>query len=225
MSESAADRVIEAIKTMIKLGDLVPGQRLVEVEIAQMLSVSRQSIRQAFAALEAEGVISIERHRGARVRRYSASEVVALHQIREVLEGLAAFLVAERAVSDPSIVKRLAQIHKSAGKAAAAGDLPSYSDWNARLHEEIIVQCGNSEISKHISQANLAYFRLQRPLFVPDDLIRSHRQHEAIVDAIAEGRAALAERLMRSHIRSSRDVMLRAMRSAPDFSRKVAVNS
>src|SRR5260370_21163593 len=92
---SVVERVIVYIRTGIRDGRLALGQRLIESELQAALHVSRGPIREAVRRLAAENVLRIELHKGARVRRLTATEIKSIYEVREVLEGLACRLAAK----------------------------------------------------------------------------------------------------------------------------------
>src|SRR6202000_275627 len=97
--EPARTHAFAALRQAILSGDLAPGQRLVEEELASTLGVTRQSLRSALLDLTAEGLVERIPNRGARVRIVSTEEAVAITECRMALEALCAAKAAER-ISD-----------------------------------------------------------------------------------------------------------------------------
>lgn len=95
--EDQSSRAYRAIRNGIVTGRYRPGQRLVESTIASLEGVSRTPVRAALRWLEREGVVDIEKRRGARVRRLSAEQVSDLYELRARIEGHACELAASRA--------------------------------------------------------------------------------------------------------------------------------
>src|ERR1700757_2731392 len=91
-SVSVVEKIVDAIRSDIKAGRVAPGQRLIESEIRVALGASRPSIRDAMRRLEAEGLVEVEHHKGARVRPLTPADTEHIYQIREALEGVAARL-------------------------------------------------------------------------------------------------------------------------------------
>jgi DNA-binding GntR family transcriptional regulator len=207
--EGMAEAVAREIKLGLYEGRYVPGQRMIETELAANLGVGRGSVREAMRALAAEGVIELELHRGARVRQFTRGEVLELSQVREALEGFAAGLAAQHGKGS-KLLARLRAIQADAGRAMKAGHAARYLDLNSAFHETIFALSGNSQIEHHVKQAQIGYFRLQTRFFSEADLLRSHEEHAAIVAAILDGAAARADAAMRRHVRTSRGVILNA---------------
>ena len=90
---SAYERLLKAIED----GDLQPGSRLREAELADRFAISRTPIREALSRLESRGLVTHEPHRGATVTRLGYAQVTELYDLREVLEGMAARLAAVNA--------------------------------------------------------------------------------------------------------------------------------
>jgi DNA-binding GntR family transcriptional regulator len=84
-----ADEVADALRTAIVTGSLGSGQRLIEHELATQLAVSRGPVREALTRLSQEGLVVVDRHRGATVAALSGSEAAEIYSLRTVLEQLA----------------------------------------------------------------------------------------------------------------------------------------
>jgi DNA-binding GntR family transcriptional regulator len=220
-AEGTAEAVARAIKLGLHEGRYAPGQRMIEADLAASLGVGRGSVREALRSLAAEGVIELELHRGARVRQFSRSEVLALSQVREALEGFAAALAAGHRPGC-TLINLLQTIHKDAARAMEARHIRPYLDLNTAFHETIFALSGNAQIEPHVLQSQVGYFRLQTRFFTEADFLRSHAEHEEILSAILDRDAFRAEAAMRRHVRSSRAVIM----SAPDsFFRPAALDS
>src|SRR5579871_5261440 len=98
--EAARSHALAQLRQAILAGDMAPGQRLVEEELAGTLGVTRASLRAALFDLTAEGLVERIPNRGARVRAISVDEAVAIIECRMVLEGLCAAKAAGR-VTEP----------------------------------------------------------------------------------------------------------------------------
>jgi DNA-binding GntR family transcriptional regulator len=193
------DHGYRALREAIVSGDLLPSERLVEEDLSRRLGVGRAAVRMALVRLEHDGLVEHERHRGARVRRVSEEEAVEILEVRAALESLAARQAATRAT--PQEVRELRAILREMRTKRERGDLMAVSDANAALHRRIL------EISAHATARRLSgllisqIVRFQyRTVLLPGRPERSHREHAAIVDAIAAGDPDAAERAMRRHL-------------------------
>ena len=105
----------QKIRGQILDGKLRPGERLVEDRLSAELGVSRVPVREALRELSAEGLVRIERNRGASVTEVTPAMVAELVEVRALLEGLNARLAAQR--HDPEIVRQLGEVLKQIGRA------------------------------------------------------------------------------------------------------------
>src|SRR5580698_5423163 len=110
----------ERLRQAILAGDMAPGHRLVEEELAGMLGVTRASLRGALFDLAAEGLVERIPNRGARVRVVTIAEAVAITECRMALEGLCAAKAAELVTEDQA--DRLNQLGQQLERSAADGE-------------------------------------------------------------------------------------------------------
>ncbi|MGH3179664.1 MAG: GntR family transcriptional regulator, partial [Streptosporangiaceae bacterium] len=116
---------VERLRQAVLAGDMAPGQRLVEEELAGMLGVTRASLRAALFDLAADGLVERIPNRGARVRAVTRDEAVAITECRMALEGLCAAKAAER-VTEPDAA-RLRQLGEEMQRCVTDGELLKYS--------------------------------------------------------------------------------------------------
>src|SRR3954454_8563704 len=189
----------QALRDAIVSGDLLPSERLVEEYLARRLGVGRGAVRMALVRLEHDGLVERERNRGARVRRVSETEAVEILEVRAALESLAARKAARRATAKD--VRELRAILREMGTKRERGDLIAVSDANARLHRRIVEISGHDTVRRLSGLLISQIVRFQyRTVLLPGRPERSHREHTAIVDAIAAGDGEAAERAMRRHL-------------------------
>src|SRR5580700_11690057 len=94
--QAAADEVAKVLREAIRAGEMAPGHRLVELELAEQWDVTRAAVRAALLDLTGEGLVERIANRGARVRVIPVQEAVQIVECRMVLEGLCAAKAAER---------------------------------------------------------------------------------------------------------------------------------
>ena len=207
---STVDRILLKIRDGIRNGTYAPGQRMVEADFTAELGVSRGPVREAFRELAAEGLLTDERHRGMRVRQITLDELTKIYRVREMLEGLAARMAAENVAQGGSAIQ-LQQIAEQLERAIEDGDMQTYFELNASLHDEII-QLGKAPILERLMpQLNTHVFRMQFwHLLKTEHAKQSNEGHRAIVHAIMKGSPDEAERQMRAHVRASGERMLTA---------------
>jgi DNA-binding GntR family transcriptional regulator len=212
--EPGRQHAYERVRQAILAGDVAPGQRLVEEELAGTFSVTRASLRAALIDLTAEGLVERIPNRGARVRVVTLDEAVAITECRMALEGLCAAKAAELA-SDVQIAQ-LQELGVQLQRAVADGNPMKYSALNRDLHRLVLEISGQEVAAGLLARLNGQVVRHQFQLSLrPGRPQKSLPQHLAIIDAIAGRNPAQAEEAARRHLRS----VIRALRetSEPDM--------
>ena len=199
MVDKIADNPEELLRAAIASGRLQPNERLVEADLRRRLGVGRSAVRTALVRLEQEGLVSHERHRGARVRLVDAEEAVEILEARAVLEGLTARHAATRATD--ADVEQLRAILTEMRQLLDAGDLLGASEQNAVLHRRLLEIAGHSTAQRLIATLKSQLVRFQyRTILLPGRRDASLAEHTAIVDAVAAGDPDAAESAMRRHL-------------------------
>jgi DNA-binding GntR family transcriptional regulator len=188
------------LREAITRGDVVPGQRLVEADLMQMYGVTRGSVRLALDALIAEGLVERVPNRGARVRRVTAEEAVAITECRMALESLIARKAAERA-TDRQIATLRAHGLRMA-QAVEDADLPKYSSLIGQLYG-LVHDMGRQQAAADLVarlQAQLVRHQFQLSLR-PGRPQQSLRELLALIEAIADRSPDRAEAATVDHFR------------------------
>jgi DNA-binding GntR family transcriptional regulator len=207
--ETVVEYTISALRDAIRDGRVAPGQRLVVADITKMLGVSNGPVREAIRRLTGEGLVEIIPHRGASVREFTSSDVHEIFQLREVIEGLAARLAAEKMPSKENRVRLQSIID---AMAASVADGAEYINHNQTFHELIYEMASNVRVREQARQLTLPLYRLRYHWRMDPEYARtSAAEHEVIAQAIMDGDGRRAERLMRRHIRNSGAAMLSAL--------------
>jgi DNA-binding GntR family transcriptional regulator len=199
MSQPAAQSGYEKLRDAITSGDLQPSQRLVEAELSETFGLSRAAVRTALVRLEQDGLVSHERHRGAKVRLVTEEEAVEILEARAALESVAVRSAALNATkADVTELRDLLAQMKALLK---DGDLLRVSDVNARLHRRLLEISRNQTAIRLTSTLNSQLVRFQfRTILAPGRAPRSLAEHTAVVDAVAAHDPDAAERAMRTHL-------------------------
>ena len=198
--------VLDELRSAILAGEFVAGQRLVEVDLCDRFGCSRFAVRAAIPVLASEGLVDVQRHRGARVRVIPIEEAIEITEVRRLLEGLIAGRAAQRAT--PAEAAELRQIITEMRDAVASAELMRYSDANARLHALIRTIGAHQTATGILERLRAQLIRHQFTLaLVPGRPAVSLAQHERIVDAITTGNPQEAEAAMLDHITSVIDAL------------------
>jgi DNA-binding GntR family transcriptional regulator len=197
----AKPTVAEALRAAILAGEYAPNQRLVEIDLCERFCTSRFILRSALQELAAQGLVEVQRNRGARVRDVSLAEAIEITEVRIMLEGLLAARAAERVTkSDAAILRKIV---KDMRAAVERSELLSYSELNARLHAAIRDMAAHETAARLLRQLRDQTVRHQFSLsLVPGRPSVSLPQHEAIVAAIIAREPGQAERAMHAHLQS-----------------------
>lgn len=226
---------IVRLREMVLNGDLQPGERLTEAELAEQLGLSRTPIRQALPVLAQEGLLTSQSTRGYLVRRFSAAELADAVDLRGLLEGAAARTIAERG-APRSLIRGLSDLLEVGDAIFAGGCMPSggeedYGVMNARFHALIVEAARRPVLSDSIARlqsmpfvapGTIAFERsnLDR---VFSQLVYAHGQHHAVVDALDRGEGMRVAALMSEHSRTQRVSMNLLTDDAPIEGRIVAL--
>jgi DNA-binding GntR family transcriptional regulator len=199
--EPGRQHAYSQLRRAILAGDMAPGQRLVEEELASAFGVTRASLRGGLIDLTADGLVERIPNRGARVRVISLDEAVAITECRMALEGLCAAKAAER-VTDA----QAAQLRELAGqlsRAVADGEPVKYSALNRELHRMVLEISGQAVAAGLLARLNGQIVRHQFQLALrPGRPQESLPEHLAIIDAITGRDPDQAEHAARLHLRS-----------------------
>jgi DNA-binding GntR family transcriptional regulator len=196
---ASTDDAYERLRARIYSGELMPNERLVEADLAELLQVSRAVVRTALVRLGQDGVVVLTPHRGARVRMVTEAEAVEILQARAVLETLTAGQAAVNATGRE--IASLRRILARMSKALEQHDLLGYSEGNATLHAAIIDAARHETAARLITGLRAQLVRFQyRTILVPGRPPESFAEHTAIVEAIAARDRDAAETAMRHHL-------------------------
>ncbi len=196
--QTLREQIVSSLRDSIIKGELNPGQKLTEPELAEKLGISRTPIREAFRQLESEGFLTVIPRRGAVVSRITRKEIGDFYDLKSLLEGYAARIAAEK-ITEKGIEK-LRKINEQLVVLAEKDDVDAFFSKNDEFHNTFISYCGNEkllEFHKHLVQRFMR-FRLGA-LSVPGRLQLSVKQHRNIIKALAENDGPLAETLVLEH--------------------------
>ena len=214
------DRVVSQLRALMVSGELQPGDRIIELQFAARLGVSRTPLRLAMAELEKEGLLERLPSRGFRVRGFSVEDVADAVDVRGVLEGMAARLVAERKPSGPWLADMRQIVADGNALLAPARQDPrntidarQWGQINQRFHALLIDGAGNKALASALEHNNRTPLTGPGALTLPvvptaletAFVLRAQADHEDLLAAISGGEAVRAESLAREHAYRSRE--------------------
>jgi DNA-binding GntR family transcriptional regulator len=197
--KSVADAIADALARRIVLGQLPPGQKVGQDQIATEFRASHVPVREAFRRLEARGLLVSEPRRGVRVAPIDPSAVCEVTEMRAALEVLALQHAAAK----------LTQADLEAARTALSGgeasrDLIVWEQANRRFHRSIIAPCGMPRLLLAIDDLHQASARFLLATWKDLDWQpRSDAEHRAIIDSIEGNNIERAAKLLREHILSA----------------------
>ena len=127
-------------------GEFSPRERLIESDLSRYLEVSRPTVRSVLIRLEKDGLVVTEPNRGSRVRSFSMEEAANTLRLREVLEGLAARLAAEKVTEDD--ISELRALTDQMEAVVSSGDLPKYPHLNVQFHRKILAIANDKQLDQ-----------------------------------------------------------------------------
>ncbi|MCL2396220.1 MAG: GntR family transcriptional regulator [Acidimicrobiaceae bacterium] len=197
--EDIEARVSAGIRQAILAGEYAPGQRLIEAELCAEFGASRSIVRVALQVLVSEGLVEIQRHKGARVRVISLPEALEIVEVRMMLEALAAARAAQLAT--PEDDAELRDMLAGMRKAVETTDLLVWRDLNERFHASIQRISGNGTCTRMLERLRGQVVRHQFQVSLqPGRLVVSLDEHEKIANAIYARDPEAAETAMREHL-------------------------
>ncbi len=201
---SLVNQAYQELKRIILEHQIPQGGKLNEAELAAALGISRTPVREAINRLAKEGLVESFPQRGAFVIQFSGEDVFELFLIRENLEGLAAYLAAERMTE--SDLRTLESCMRGFKEPYGKREIQRYAREDFKFHETIIKLSNARRLTNLISTLydHIRIFRLT-PMGLSDRMKTSLAEHKRIIEAFRNRDAAEAERLMRRHIRHVRD--------------------
>ena len=205
---SRGPKAYQLLREAIATCRLKPGDRVLESELATMFHMSRTPIREAIAALEADGLVSVDGARGRIVTKLDYQSTMELYAVREVLESTAAALAARNA-SDMEIIALRDMVELEAQILEDSGRLAEH---NRRFHEAIYYCSHNRYILKMLEYLQTAMILLQPMGRMGRDRDETAlREHRAIVDAIETRDAAASEAAIRNHVRRAQQACIKLL--------------
>ncbi len=211
------EQVVLRLREMILRGELPGGQRVAEIPIAERLGVSRTPVREALTVLAQEGLLEIAGKRGYRVVEFGAKEIEDAVDLRGILEGTAARLVAESGPGSELLGTLNGCLADGAeivdSKRYGVGEDIRWAEMNGRFHRAIVEACGNRALQGALALNDKLPFASAQAVLGGEDrpihVARLHREvmrlaqsdHQQIVDALIKRQGSRVDALMREHAR------------------------
>jgi DNA-binding GntR family transcriptional regulator len=187
------------LREAIVSGELHPNERLVETTVASRMRAGRTAVRAALVRLDQEGLVTLERNRGARVRHISDREALEIEEVRAALEGLLARRAATRITAD-GLRDLHGMLDEMRGR-VEEGDSIGYSELNASFHQLIWAAADHPTASRLLGSLKSQGIRFQfQTALRPGRAQRSLSEHERIFASLKTHDEDGAELAMRDHL-------------------------
>ena len=197
--QTLRESVAEEIRRLIMIGELQPGERLVEDRLAEQLGVSRNPVREAIRALEGTGLVEVVPRRGAYVSQLDPMQASQLLELRAVIEGYAARLAARNRTDEH--VAALRECIDGGMEASRKGDHVRAAAFHRDFHIGIERASGNDHLEAVVGplrhQTELVF-----SVLADRRAVLSWDEHVRILEAIEAGDESKAERFTMEHMES-----------------------
>ena len=198
--------LLDKLRMAIYRGELAPGQRLVESELAQKYDTSRGAVREALALLQNEGLVTRQRNRSAWVRPITIEEAIEILEVRGVVEGMCAAKAAVKATTADH--RELLKMADEVTDAVKRGDVLNDSRVSDQVHAKIREIAGQQTAAGIIERLRYQGVRYQFHVsLLPGRLAQGAREHLDIIAAVVAGDAVVAEQLSRDHFAAVIDAL------------------
>ncbi len=206
-SSVASQRVADVLAERITSGQLRPGERIIQEQLAQQLGISRQPVQQALTLLRKEGVLIDAPGRGLQVASLDLQHVSHMYEVRAVIEGLAFRCAAEH--NAKAAAQRGPALMRAGRKAVASGSYSAMIAADMAFHDVIYALSGNPLVAPAMQTHWTQTQRVMGEVLMRDDKPRDiWDQHEALLAAVSAGDGDGAERLARRHILDAAEFMI-----------------
>ncbi|GAB3057471.1 GntR family transcriptional regulator [Salinicoccus sesuvii] len=204
--EVLPNSVTTILRQAILKGDLVPGQHLVQAELAEQLGVSRMPVREALKTLEMEGLITLEPHKGAVVNELTIDDIDEIYELRTMLESLA--LKKSIPYLTDEALEELQHLHL---KMLNTFEKEEYVDLNKRFHAISFSGCKSKRVHSLMARVSHGIAK-DTPYVIPGQIEKSNREHSVILKAISSKDAERAASELSNHIDRTRKDLIEVLK-------------
>ncbi len=193
------DVVFNTLRRAILRGELKPGERLMEIQLANKLGVSRTPIREAIRKLELEGLVLMIPRRGAEVAKITEKNMQDVLEVRKALEKLAAELACDRI--SPEQVMEMREAAKDFENILKTGDVTQIAEADVRFHDIICFATDNQRLITLLNNLREQMYRLRVEYLKQTECYpQLLEEHNLIIRTIEEGRKEEASAIVEKHI-------------------------
>ena len=204
------DVVFQTLRQAILYGELKPGERLMEIALANRLGVSRTPVREAIRMLELEGLVVMEPRKGAHVAQITEKDLNDVLDVRLGLEELVVQFASERITEED--LQNLKAAEEEFEQSMQRNDLVALAAADVKFHEVIYQATHNQRLVQMINNIKEQMYRYRmeylKDVKVRETLVKEHRQ---LLQALEEHCQESAEDSIRAHIQNQQDAIRREL--------------
>ena len=204
------DVVFNTLRRAILKGELKPGERLMEIALADKLGVSRTPIREAIRKLELEGLVVMAPRKGAKVASITERDLNDVLEVRKGMEVLAISLACKRITGEE--LEKLETIEQSFQKLIESGNLTELAEMDVKFHDTIYQATNNQRLVQLLNNLREQMYRY-RMEYLRDIAVRRTlaEEHKAICQALRERDEQQAEQYVSIHIDNQQKAIIRSL--------------
>ncbi|HHW47189.1 MAG TPA: GntR family transcriptional regulator [Clostridiaceae bacterium] len=204
--------IFNTLREAIIVGELKPGERLMEVQLAEKMGVSRTPVREAIRKLELEGLVNMVPRKGAHVADLSVKDIMDALEVRACVDGLATALAAERITDDE--LKELKRVQQQFAQYVEKGNLQGLIKKDVEFHDIIYNSSRNEKLIQITNNLREQVQRF-RVIYLKDyDSTREIiKEHTDIYEALLKRDRQLAQEAAQRHIKNQETAIIRSLKS------------
>jgi DNA-binding GntR family transcriptional regulator len=207
------EEAVSRLRELIEQGRLAPGARLNERVLCEQLGISRTPLREAIKLLATEGLVELLPNRGAVVTALDAQRLGETLQVMGALEAVAGELACRNASVER--IQEIRRLHLEMIDSHAKGDLDAYFHFNQAIHARIVEASGNAVLATTYRQLNANVRRARYMANLSKERWdKAVREHEEILDALAERNVTKLKKLLREHLEQKLSAVVGAVGKA-----------
>lgn len=213
---SLQNNIYIRLKKRIIYGQLSPGEKLSEAELAKSVNSSRTPVREALRRLQMEGYVTVSPNKGATVSKLPPKEIEGIYNIISLLEGYAAELATTRIkITD---LNRLIKLEKELSICASGRRYRDYIERNTEFHAIITQLSGNKALNRIISELRSRIYRYRlTSVTIPGYLEKYALDHEKIINALRRKDSSTARKYMEAHVSFVKEILVNFLKENPGY--------
>ena len=207
------DVVFNTLRDAILTGKLVPGERLMENQLAEKLGVSRTPVREALRMLELENLVELVPRKGAQVLDMSEKDIVNILEVSSALEGLATSVACKKMTKED--LQQLKNMEVDFEKAVAENDVEHFVDIDEDFHDLIFAATENDKLINIFRNLRIQLYRYRMAQAKNNETSMSTivAHHRSIIRAIENHDAEEGASIAQGHIKYQTESILRFVRN------------